>query len=61
VTDDRHIGMVDEEGVALAAIQGLNAELKEKDAKIKDLEKRVAEVEAKIERMTKKAAVSGGK
>jgi hypothetical protein len=35
--DDKHIATVDEEGVALAAIQGLNQKLDEKDAEIKDL------------------------
>ncbi|HTV43318.1 MAG TPA: tail fiber domain-containing protein [Candidatus Sulfotelmatobacter sp.] len=48
-TDDRHIATVDEDGVALAAIQGLNQKLeedeKEKDAKIDDLEKRLADLE----------------
>jgi len=47
--DDRRIGIVDEGGVALAAIQGLNQKLEEqvrdKDSKISDLEKRLAELE----------------
>ena len=34
--DDKHISVVDEEGVALAAIQGLNLKLNEKEAKIQE-------------------------
>ena len=36
-TDDKHISVVDEGGVALAAIQGLNQKLNEKDAEIQTL------------------------
>lgn len=47
--DDKHIATVDEEGAALAAIQGLNQELKEeisaKDAKIESLEQRLVRLE----------------
>lgn len=49
-SDDTHIATIDESGVALAAIQGLNEKLeqkvKEKDAKITDLEKRLAALES---------------
>jgi len=51
-TDDKHIATVDEGGVALAAIQGLNqkvteqaAQMKEKDAQIEALNKRLADLE----------------
>ena len=44
-TDDKHIATVDEDGVALAAIQGLNEKLKEKDAEIAALAKRLADLE----------------
>ncbi len=44
-TDDRHIATVDEDGVALAAIQGLNEKLNAKDTEIKALEKRLDELE----------------
>jgi len=41
--DDKHISVIDESGVALAAIQGLNQKLeeqaKEKDTEIADLRK----------------------
>jgi hypothetical protein len=43
--DDKHIAVVDEGGVALAAIQGLNEKLQEKDAEIKALEKRMTDLE----------------
>jgi hypothetical protein len=39
--DDKHIATVDESGVALAAIQGLNQKLNEKDARIRELEQRM--------------------
>ena len=51
-TDDKHIGMVDEGGVALAAIQGLNAVVAAKDARILDLERRMSEMEAKLSNLT---------
>jgi hypothetical protein len=47
-TDERHIAPMDEGGVALAAIQGLNQKLeyqnREKDARIRALERQVAEL-----------------
>lgn len=47
--DDRHIAEVDESGVALAAIQGLNQKLeeqnKEKDAEIATLNARMEKLE----------------
>ena len=54
--DDRHIAVVDEGGVALAAIQGLNqkleeirAESKAKDAEIKALQQSVVELKKLVE------------
>jgi trimeric autotransporter adhesin len=48
--DDKHISVVDEGGVALAAIQGLNlkleAETKEKDAEIEKLREKAAKVDS---------------
>jgi hypothetical protein len=46
--DDKHISMVDESGVALAAIQGLNQKLDEKDVRIRELESSVAELKALV-------------
>jgi hypothetical protein len=47
--DDKHIATVDADGVALAAIQGLNQKVEEKDAKIDDLEKRLKRLERLLE------------
>ena len=52
--DDKHIATVDESGVALAAIQGLNQKLNEKDAEIQDLKQSVAELQAALEKLSKK-------
>ncbi|MSU59446.1 MAG: tail fiber domain-containing protein [Pedosphaera sp.] len=43
--DDKRIATVDADGVALAAIQGLNQVVKEKEARITALEKRLGELE----------------
>lgn len=51
--NDRTIGTVDESGVALAAIQGLNQkvdeQLKAKDAEIRDLKARLEKLEQVLE------------
>jgi hypothetical protein len=46
--DDKHISVVDESGVALAAIQGLNQKLDEKDAEIQRLEKKLDALQALV-------------
>jgi hypothetical protein len=60
--DDRHISTSDADGVALAAIQGLNQKVeqavKEKDAQIQTLEKDVAELKATVNSLVQKS--SGG-
>jgi hypothetical protein len=43
--DDKHIGTIDSDGVALAAIQGMYEIVQEKDAQIASLEARVAALE----------------
>ncbi|MGC9941674.1 MAG: tail fiber domain-containing protein [Verrucomicrobiota bacterium] len=43
--DDKHISMVDEGGVALAAIQGLNQKLEEKDEEVRNLKLRLEKLE----------------
>ena len=60
-TDDRHIATVDADGVALAAIQGLNeklseqaAVLKNKDAEIQELRQAVAELQKSVRTITDK-------
>jgi hypothetical protein len=50
--DDKHIATVDADGVALAAIQGLNQKLEEalkaKDAELKALQERFSRLEAMV-------------
>ena len=60
-TDDKHISVVDEGGVALAAIQGLNqkveaqsAQMQAKDAQIQALQQSVAELKALVEKLAGK-------
>jgi hypothetical protein len=43
--DDKRISVVDEGGVALAAIQGLDQKLKEKDGEIQELKQRLEKLE----------------
>ncbi len=59
--DEKHIAIVDEGGVALAAIQGLNEKLKAKDAEFERLklenellEKRLADLEQMVKTTTQK-------
>jgi hypothetical protein len=54
-SDDKHISVVDEGGVALAAIQGLNEKLNEKDAEIQALKARLDKLERLIDARTKEA------
>lgn len=49
--DDRHISTTDADGVAFAAIQGLNEIVKEKDARIAELEKRLGSLERTVEQL----------
>ena len=51
---DRAIGTIDESGVALAAIQGLNEKLNAKDAEIQELKQSVAELTALVEKLAGK-------
>jgi hypothetical protein len=48
-TDDKHIGLVDEGGVALAAIQGLNQKLEQKEAEITELKQSVADLKQMVQ------------
>ena len=56
--DDQHIAVVDEGGVALAAIQGLNQKLeeqaKQKDAEIQDLKQSVADLKKLVQTLVEK-------
>ncbi len=52
--DDKHIATVDEEGVALAAIQGLNQKLNEKNAEIQELKQSVADLKKLVQTLAEK-------
>jgi trimeric autotransporter adhesin len=56
--DNRHISTSDADGVALAAIKGLNEVVKEKDARIAELERGMAELKAVVKTLAEK--VNGG-
>jgi hypothetical protein len=51
--DDKHISTVDEGGVALAAIQGLNQKLNQKDAEIAALKQQNEAMEQKLDALEK--------
>jgi trimeric autotransporter adhesin len=51
--DERHIATVDESGVALAAIQGLNEKLEEKDKEIQQLQQSVAQLQAMVSELAR--------
>ena len=64
--DDKHISVVDEGGVALAAIQGLNQKLDEKDARIQaqaeeiqSLNQTVSQLKKMVEELGQKVSQSG--
>ena len=48
-TDEKHIAPIDEGGVALAAIQGLNQKLEQKDAEVEALKQRLEKLEQLLE------------
>jgi len=59
--DDRHITTVDESGVALAAIQGLNQKLEEQRGELEQKETEIAELKTRLERLEQLCnARSGG-
>ena len=51
--DDRHISTTDADGVAFAAIQGLHEVVKEKDARIAELEKRLGSLEDQVRQLAR--------
>ena len=53
-TDDKHIATVDADGVALAAIQGLNQKVENKEARITALEKELAKIKRLLLKQSKK-------
>jgi len=59
--DDKHIATVDEEGVALAAIQGLNQKVEAKDAQIRALAGQLEELKATVKALAGSQAKSNGR
>jgi hypothetical protein len=49
--DDKHIAVVDEGGVALAAIQGLNQKVEEKETRIQEQAGEIADLKARLEKL----------
>ncbi|HZV35695.1 MAG TPA: tail fiber domain-containing protein [Verrucomicrobiae bacterium] len=54
--DDKHISVVDEAGVALAAIQGLNEKVEELNAELKHRDAENAELKARLDALEKSLA-----
>jgi hypothetical protein len=52
-TDDKHIATVDADGVALAAIQGLNKVVREKENEIRKLQSQNSEMEKRLSHLEK--------
>ena len=52
-TDDKHISMVDADGVALAAIQGLNQKLEEQRAEHAELKRELSEIKQLLTQLSK--------
>ena len=53
--NDKLIGYLDETGVALAAIQGLNQKLQEKDTALSEQSKEIKELNSRIEKLEQMA------
>jgi trimeric autotransporter adhesin len=50
-SDDKHISVVDEGGVALSAIQGLNQKVEEKETRIQEQAGEIADLKARLEKL----------
>ena len=46
--DDKHINMIDAFGVTLASIQALNEKIEQRDAKIRELEKKISSLRSRV-------------
>ena len=57
--DDKHISFTDSAGVALAAVQGLNEVVQEKDQEISDLKSRLAQLEKIVQALAQGRQVTG--
>jgi predicted nuclease with TOPRIM domain len=56
-SDDKHISTVDEGGVALAAIQGLNQKLEER---LQQKETEITELKLRLEKLEQLSKLNGG-
>lgn len=56
--DEKHITTVDADGVALAAIQGLNQNVEEKEREIAELRQRLALLEQLVDSLVRETARS---
>ncbi len=56
--DDKHISFTDSAGVALAAVQGLNQIVQEKDKEISDLKSRIEALEKMVQGLAQGKAVA---
>ncbi len=54
--DEKFIEFVDEEGVALAAIQGLNQKVEQRDAEIKELKQELTELKVRVKQLAPEPA-----
>jgi hypothetical protein len=52
-TDDKHIAPMDEGGVPLAAIQGLNQKMNGKDAEIQQLQQSIAQLQTQVAQLSR--------
>jgi uncharacterized small protein (DUF1192 family) len=57
-TDEQTITFLDEGGVALSAIQGLNQRIDQKDARIQVLEKEIANLKAQLQELSARVSAA---
>ena len=60
-TDDKHIATVDESGVALAAIQGLNERIRERDGELEKLRLQNEALASRLNELERLVKVPGAK
>jgi peptidoglycan hydrolase CwlO-like protein len=58
--DNKHITTVDEEGVALAAIQGLSQKVNEKDAEIQEQGAEIQDLKARLQKLEQSLGTKSG-
>jgi hypothetical protein len=58
--DDKHITTVDADGVAFAAIQGLNQKVEQRESEIHELKARLADLETLVRTSLSRKESAGG-